>query len=82
MIRYGKLVTLGAFFALFCAACGSGVSESDAQARCDQEKAAKAGFFTQSSYDQCVSCQEDCGDDCRAQSTSPETYKCVDGSSP
>ena len=77
MNRYGKILgTLGACIALLTTACGSGVSEEDAKVRCDQEKTAKSYFFTQESYDQCVSCQEECGDECQAQATTPESYAC------
>ena len=61
--------------------CGSGLSVEDATLRCDQEKAAKPQFVTFESYNQCLTCYEQCGDDCVIGATAPSTYTCPDDSS-
>lgn len=66
----------GIVVAVFSIGCGSGISAADAQTRCDQDRAAKGAFVTDASYQQCLSCFEQCGDQCAAKATSPETYAC------
>jgi hypothetical protein len=56
--------------------CGSGLSESDAKLRCDQEQASKEQCVTSKAYEECIKCVEDCGNDCQPQAKCPEEYKC------
>ena len=59
------------------AGCG-GFSEEDATAWCDQESNARGVCSPAGSaaYDQCISCYEDCGNDCQAQNHCPEEWVC------
>lgn len=76
MARLGWTVIT--MLAMLAAGCGDeGRTQEEATIWCDQDKAAKTATVTQDSYDQCMSCQQACGDSCRAQATAPETYKCV-----
>jgi hypothetical protein len=66
--------------------CGSGLSQSDAESRCNAEQAAKMYLFGPGVYSMCVSCYERCGNDCTPQGTAPATYLCpgdapIDGGS-
>lgn len=56
--------------------CGSGLSTEEATQRCDQERNIKKMFFSEGSYTSCLGCYEECGDECVAQATSPESYAC------
>lgn len=56
--------------------CGSGLSTEEATQRCDQERNIKKMFFSEGSYTSCLSCYEECGDECGALATSPESYAC------
>ncbi len=56
--------------------CGNGLSQSDADLRCNQEQLAKSACFDGTVYDQCASCYERCGSDCAAQELCPEQYLC------
>ena len=62
--------------AVLSVGCGSGLSTEEATQRCDQERFIKDDFYTDSSYAQCISCFEECGDECLARATAPETYAC------
>jgi hypothetical protein len=55
--------------------CG-GFSEEKATQRCDQERTSKSQCVTDKSYDACVSCYQECGEQCHGQATCPETYEC------
>jgi hypothetical protein len=63
------------FVAALSAGCG-GLSKSDADLRCNQEKASKSACFDDTAYAACEDCYERCGDDCIPQSTCPATYLC------
>ncbi len=58
--------------------CGSGASTEDAELQCKQFQTANATCVTDAAYKQCLSCEEECGDDCIAEPTCPATYKCPD----
>lgn len=76
MTRLGLI--LMTTMALLATACGGdGRTLEEATTWCDQDQAAKRATVTQSSYDQCLECQQSCGDSCHAQATAPETYECV-----
>ncbi len=61
--------------------CG-GLSQSDADLRCNQEKAANASCFDDNVFKMCESCYERCGDSCVAQpNTCPVQHLCP-GESP
>ena len=64
--------------ALVSAGCGGGLDTEDAQLRCDQLRTSII-TMTQVSYDDCVACHEECGDDCEMNSlTSPPTFDCAE----
>lgn len=67
-----------ALLALAFAGCGGGFSEEKATQRCDQEKANKL-CMTDAAYAQCLSCFQECGDQCVITAACPDTYSC-DGS--
>ncbi|MEP7122213.1 MAG: hypothetical protein ABJE95_14935 [Byssovorax sp.] len=58
--------------------CGSSLSLEDATIRCDQEKAAKGMLFGRTTYQECLSCYQICGNECSSVATSPPTYMCSD----
>jgi hypothetical protein len=61
--------------ALGLSACGGRFSTQEAVERCDIERANKL-TVTDEVYDACVACFEDCGEDCAAAGSTPETYRC------
>ena len=61
--------------------CSSGLSQTDADARCDSEKAVLADFFNDAVYASCEACYEKCVDDCVRHATSPISYVCPDDGS-
>jgi hypothetical protein len=65
--------------ALLALGCGKGLPKEEAKIRCDQEKTAKAPqcWSESKTYDQCVSCYEECGDECQANADCPATYTCL-----
>jgi hypothetical protein len=64
--------------ALLALGCGKGLSTADARVRCDQEKTAKSDCFeVGKTYEQCLSCYEECGDECRPGAECPTTYACA-----
>lgn len=72
--RWSVLVSLSAL----AAGCG-GLSTTEAQQRCDQEREADAtGCITDAAYDLCVSCFEECGDECAHPLSCPATFTCPD----
>jgi hypothetical protein len=83
MVR--RVLAFAGFFTLIGAlslGCSSGFSEESATLRCDQERTANAaGCITDAVYAQCVSCYEECGNDCVRADTCPGAYTCSDGSS-
>ncbi len=79
-----RTVGIAAFLMITAAAalgCGSGLSLEDATIRCDQEKAAKSQFVTSAAYAQCLTCYQECGNDCVIAATAPSSYSCPDDSS-
>lgn len=72
--RFLALGALGAL-TLVLAACSEGVSTQEAAARCDIERQNSTSVLEES-YAQCIACQEECGDDCKAQGKTPEEYAC------
>ena len=57
--------------------CGPGVSDDAAKVRCDQEKIINAsGCLTKEAYDQCLVCQEECGDQCARAESCPIQFIC------
>jgi hypothetical protein len=58
-------------------ACGGHLSTQDAAERCNIERANKP-TVTDEAYQACIACFEDCGDDCAAAGTTPETYRCAE----
>jgi hypothetical protein len=74
----GWVVAVGALIAVSALSigCGSGKSEDEAKVYCDQLQASLTNSFGAASYDQCVSCYEDCGQLCESKATSPATFAC------
>ena len=60
--------------AIGLASCGQ-FSTQEAAERCDIERANKP-TVTDEVYQACIACFEDCGNDCVAAGTTPETYRC------
>jgi len=54
----------------------SGLSQSDAELRCNQEQISKTDCFDTNVYNSCVSCYESCGNDCQPQADCPAQYLC------
>ncbi|WP_438024856.1 hypothetical protein [Sorangium sp. So ce233] len=59
------------------AGCG-GLSTEESQQRCDQLRDAVPFCSTEESYAACVSCHEECGDDCAASTACPQTFSCAE----
>jgi hypothetical protein len=59
------------------ASCG-GLSTEDAEQRCTQLRTAVPSCVTDASYKECVSCYEECGDDCKPTAACPQTYACTE----
>jgi hypothetical protein len=76
LVRKGPWIA-SLLFASAALGCGSGLSEEDAQLRCDQERESKGAFVTDEAYDQCLACFEECGDACEPQATVPASYECA-----
>jgi hypothetical protein len=75
MVRHvGSLAAVLALVAVIPLGCG-GLSTEDATLRCDQERTSKP-CVTDASYGACITCYEECGDDCNAGDACPETYAC------
>jgi hypothetical protein len=56
--------------------CGGGLSTEQATVRCDQERTAQAGCFTDEVYASCLNCYEECGDSCTILESCPLQYSC------
>ncbi len=63
---------IGVTAALGC----SGLSQSDADLRCNEEQQGKSACFDTNVYASCVRCYESCGNDCQPQEMCPEQYLC------
>ena len=69
-IRWGLVLSLAA-----APACG-GLSTEESEQRCDQQREANAACVTDAAYAECVSCYEECGDDCTPLGQCPQTFTC------
>ena len=76
MISKALALALLSALPLVALGCGDGLSTDDAKLRCDQERAAKTACFTDQAYDQCVQCNEECGDKCATLESCPVQYAC------
>ena len=58
--------------------CSSGLSQTDAALRCNQEMTSKSSCFDtmMQVLSMCEGCFERCGNSCTPQGTCPETYLC------
>jgi len=57
--------------------CGPGVSEEEAKVRCDQERLANGtNCIDDAAYSQCLSCEQECGDQCLRLESCPQQYTC------
>ena len=74
----GSCLSIAAFLvSCLLTGCGDGLTTQEAVDVCDIEAENKPAV-TAEAYDACIACFEACGDECKAQSTSPETYACED----
>jgi anaerobic selenocysteine-containing dehydrogenase len=74
MVNVVKLAALG--LALSVLGCGGdGLSEADAQLRCNQLQA-RDQCVTTAARDACISCYEECGDKCTVVNTCPAKFTC------
>ncbi len=58
------------------ASCGSGKSEASATEACDKQRKAQSQCFSDAVFADCVSCQEQCGNNCLQNETCPLTFHC------
>ena len=72
--KLGLLFALGAL-ATAVGAC-TGYPEDQAVERCNLEKTNQGVCFVDDTYDQCVSCFEQCGDNCAVAESCPVQYVC------
>jgi hypothetical protein len=75
-----RKVGVGSVLLLFIAlaiGCG-GLSTEESKQRCDQMQSANAACMTEGAYDECVSCYEECGDDCEPSGACPGTFRCAE----
>lgn len=75
-----RWVTWGAALSWLAAlgiGCG-GLSTEESQQRCDQLRTAVSACMTDASYRACVSCYEECGDDCEPSGACPQTFACAE----
>jgi hypothetical protein len=57
--------------------CGAGVSAEEAKQRCDQARKAEGlQCVPDAAYQQCRSCQEECGDGCQTAESCPVQFLC------
>jgi hypothetical protein len=73
---FRKVLGLVAFVPVLVAAGCGGYSQETAEKFCGQEAAAKQACTTDEATQACIDCYMECGDECRAQATCPETYAC------
>jgi hypothetical protein len=73
--RTTRWVPALAALAALITGCG-GLSTVEAEQRCDQERAADSTCIREEAYDQCVTCYEECGDDCARGKPCPAQYSC------
>jgi hypothetical protein len=76
LMRGLAAVAAVAFLLATAYGCGDGLSQSNADLRCNQEQLAKTQCFDTEVYSQCESCMERCGSECAAQNLCPEQYLC------
>jgi hypothetical protein len=76
LLRGLAALAVVAFIAAAAAAGCSGLSQGDADLRCNQEQQAKTFCFDANVYQHCQSCYERCGDSCVPQGLCPEQYLC------
>jgi hypothetical protein len=70
---------------LALAACDGGFTDEEAQARCDQESAARSqgsngSCMTEEAMSECVAAYVECGEDVVIAETCPTTFSCSSGS--
>jgi len=60
---------------LVLAGCG-GYSSEEAKTKCDLARQAQATCFDDATYNACLSCLEECGQDCVLAESCPLQYTC------
>jgi hypothetical protein len=79
VVRGLVAAAMAAMVAAAAYGCSAGLNTTDATVRCNQEAQAKTQCFDGpdgSVYAACLSCFEQCGDDCTPQELCPEQYLC------
>lgn len=56
--------------------CGAGDTEDTAKLRCDQARAADKTCVDDAAYNQCLSCEKACGDQCATLESCPVQFSC------
>lgn len=69
-----SLLVVSCFSVLAC----SGYSDDEAKTKCDLERQANSSCFTDATYKQCLSCYENCGQDCSVAESCPAQYLCAE----
>ncbi len=84
MVLMRGLAALAAVALIGAAAAGcGGLSQSDADQRCNTEKQNRPNCFDDTAFMACEACYERCGDSCQTQSTTcPVTFYCPGDSTP
>jgi len=74
MRRAIEALTLSLLFVLGSASCG--YSSDEAKTKCDLARDAQGNCFNDATYDACISCFEDCGQECVVAESCPVQYSC------
>ncbi|WP_437504161.1 hypothetical protein [Sorangium sp. So ce1099] len=77
MARWLGIGTVLLSLVALAAGCG-GFSTEEAQHRCDQLRDAVPSCSNEESHGACVSCYEECGDDCQPSAACPQTFTCAE----
>ena len=70
--KFGSII----FLSLTCLTACGGVSTEDATSECEGIRQRQASCFTDSAFDACVACYEDCGYDCGILESCPLQFSC------
>ncbi len=72
-----SLAVVGATaLALLLNACGSGMTTEEAESECGRIRDTQPACIDDNAYAQCVSCHEECGRECTALESCPESFTC------
>ncbi len=76
MTLRNRCLLAGALLTLLLSACNSGLSTEEASSECDRLRNDLVSCFTDTVYDQCVACHEECGRECSLQDKCPHEFLC------